>query len=113
MKRFNSYTENTLVYRPEKCINCGACTEVCPHGVFSKGEKKPLLSAKENCMECGACMLNCPVDAISVESGAGCAYGLMMAAITGNSQCECGENNANFSPGEKEEDTCKKSCCGK
>lgn len=110
---FNSYTENTLEYKQELCINCGKCSEVCPHGVFSSGEKTAVIFAKENCMECGACMLNCPVNAISVESGAGCAYGLMMAAITGNPGCECGGNNANFSSGEKDTDNCKESCCGK
>ena len=111
---FNSYTENTLLYKQELCINCGACIEVCPHGVFSKGQKTAFLSEPKNCMECGGCMLNCPKNAIYVESGAGCAWGLMIGAITGNTKCDCSGHNANFSntnPDISDENSNDSPCC--
>ena len=32
-------------------------------------------------MECGACALNCPVQAIEVQSGVGCAWAMISAAL--------------------------------
>lgn len=87
---FNSYTETTLEYDEKLCINCGMCSTVCPHGVFSGGADKALLVNAIACMECGACQLNCPVNAIKVESGVGCAYAMMWSAITGKKEVTCG-----------------------
>jgi NAD-dependent dihydropyrimidine dehydrogenase PreA subunit len=93
---FNSYKENTLKYYPEKCINCLMCTNVCPHGVFTDGEKQVMLTKPELCMECGACAGNCPVQAIGVQSGVGCAWAMISAALKGKDMdseaCCCGEN---------------------
>lgn len=101
---------NTLRYSPELCTGCGRCAEVCPHGVFlapdhrlkrlalAKGRSNGLVAAlvrPEACMECGACQLNCPSEAISVDSGVGCAYALIRAALLG-----------------KKEATCDTGCCG-
>ncbi|KQC04979.1 MAG: 4Fe-4S ferredoxin [Methanoculleus sp. SDB] len=87
---FDSYTENTLLYFPERCINCGKCSTVCPHGVFAAGEGCAVLARRESCMECGACMINCPVQAITVESGVGCAQAMIHAALTGGEEtCGC------------------------
>ncbi|WP_340818321.1 mercury methylation ferredoxin HgcB [Methanolobus sp. WCC4] len=96
---FNSYKENTLQYYPEKCINCLMCTKVCPHGVFTEGEKGKghvELTRPEKCMECGACAGNCPVEAIEVESGVGCAWAMIGAALKGKDMDSdavcCGED---------------------
>jgi len=86
---FNSYMINTLRYDSTLCINCGMCSTVCPHGVFSAGKKAAQLRYAQACMECGACQLNCPTGAIMVESGVGCAYAMMRAAIKGQKECEC------------------------
>lgn len=90
---FNSYSKNTLAYDESKCINCGMCSLVCPHGVFSEGGKKAVLKQPEVCMECGACQLNCPTDAIAVDSGVGCAAAMIMAALKGKkleeASCSC------------------------
>ena len=67
----------TLECDMDKCIGCGMCTQVCPHGVFTIEEKKAVMSARNLCMECGACMRNCPVSAISVEAGEGCVRGVI------------------------------------
>jgi hypothetical protein len=41
-------------------------------------------------MECGACQLNCPFDAVTVDSGVGCAAAMMWAAVTGKELPSCG-----------------------
>ncbi len=80
---FDSYRENTLRYYPERCINCRRCTQVCPHAVFAEGEKQARLASPSDCMECGACALNCPTQAIEVQSGVGCAWAMINAALRG------------------------------
>jgi MinD superfamily P-loop ATPase len=69
------------------------CSAVCPHGVFAPGEETARLARPEACMECGACAMNCPTAAIEVESGVGCAYALMLAALRGRDEschtCGC------------------------
>lgn len=99
---FNSYQENTLRYDQEKCINCRRCTEVCPHGVFAEGTEHIEKRFPERCMECGACALNCPVKAIEVQSGVGCAWAMISAALRGKDmdscECSCGGDTG--------------SCCG-
>jgi NAD-dependent dihydropyrimidine dehydrogenase PreA subunit len=87
---FNSYLSNTLRFYEEKCTNCGTCSKVCPHGVFEAGERKAALANPQDCMECGACQLNCPSDAITVESGVGCAYAMIISALKGKKEVECG-----------------------
>jgi ferredoxin len=90
----DSYAENTLRYHQELCINCRRCTEVCPHQVFVAGKKFAVLAEPRACMECGACAVNCPVQAIEVESGVGCAWAMIGAAIRGkdmdSGECSCG-----------------------
>lgn len=89
---FDSYATTTLRYHRDRCINCGRCSEVCPHGVFIAGDEKAELILPESCMECGACAGNCPVDAIDVDSGVGCAWAMISAALRGKDmdQCSCG-----------------------
>jgi NAD-dependent dihydropyrimidine dehydrogenase PreA subunit len=84
--------ENTLRYDPDRCVGCGACSAVCPHGVFSQNGGVAELSSPEACMECGACQLNCPSGAILVDSGVGCAYLMMKQALLGEKNttaCSC------------------------
>jgi ferredoxin len=78
MKGF-SYLQHvaTVKLDRETCIGCGMCSEVCPHQVFEVKEKKAGFVSFNSCMECGACAVNCPVSAIRVESGVGCASGMI------------------------------------
>lgn len=81
---------NTLQYDDSRCINCGMCTVVCPHGVFTPGEGVATLLRPASCMECGACQRNCPTGAIQVESGVGCAAAMIWAALRGEkAQAAC------------------------
>ncbi len=105
---FNSYLVNTLEYNEGKCINCGMCSTVCPHGVFEPGDKKAVLANPAACMECGACQLNCPANAIKVESGVGCAYAMIASALRGQKEVTCG---CGCGPADEEKHS-EESACG-
>jgi NAD-dependent dihydropyrimidine dehydrogenase PreA subunit len=80
----------TLTYADEKCIGCGRCADVCPHGVFDVADGKAQITDRDLCMECGACALNCPAGAIGVNAGAGCAAAIIYSWITGKEPtCGC------------------------
>jgi len=87
-----TYLKNvvTLELNADKCIGCGMCEIVCPHRVFGIEARKAVMRDKDACMECGACALNCPVQAITVESGVGCAEAIIRGALTGSEpSCDC------------------------
>ena len=87
-----TYLENvvSLSFNEEKCVGCGRCEEVCPHGVFNVTDKKARIVEKDMCMECGACAMNCPANAIGVNAGVGCAAAFMQGWITGSEPiCDC------------------------
>ena len=111
---FDSYTETSLKYYPELCINCNRCTQVCPHAVFAEGKDHVELVKPASCMECGACALNCPVQAISVQSGVGCAWAMIHAALRGKNmdsgECSCGGTESTCC-GQSQEPSC--GCEGK
>ncbi len=80
----------TLDLDVAKCVGCERCVEVCPHGVFAIEDRKVRLIDRDSCMECGACQKNCPVEAISVESGVGCAQGVINGLLRGTEpDCDC------------------------
>ena len=81
----------TLDLNPDKCIGCGMCLEVCPHGVFRLDAGKVRIQDRDGCMECGACAKNCPVAAVTVKAGAGCAYAIVKGKLSGKEPC-CGES---------------------
>lgn len=73
------------------CIGCGACVEVCPHGVFVLGGTKARIADRGLCMECGACARNCPVAALTVKTGVGCAAAIISGKLRGTTPaCGCG-----------------------
>lgn len=86
----STYKQNTLDYDVSLCRGCGMCLSVCPHGVFTMSDGKARVERSENCMECGACVLNCPDNAISVDSGVGCATAMIIASLTGKKEISCG-----------------------
>ena len=70
------------VWDKEKCISCGLCNIVCPHGVIRpliipENEGKKLDDGKNHyylaiseydCTGCGLCIKNCPTNALSFNS---------------------------------------------
>jgi len=119
------YLENvvTLQLDAEACNCCGMCAIVCPHEVFEIEDRKAVITDQNACIECGACAINCPVNAIRVQTGAGCATGVLLGAI--GKGCEC-SSSCGVSPsvtGSTQTDCCgartespkagnDKSCCG-
>ena len=86
---FNAYQVNTLSYDPTLCNGCALCVAVCPHAVFEMNNRKAYLVNQVACMECGACQKNCITNAITVESGVGCASAMIRAALLGKQEVEC------------------------
>ena len=86
-----SYLKNvvTLEVEGEKCVGCGMCLAVCPHAVFEMDGREAVLVRPSACMECGACQKNCIKNAISVESGVGCASAMIRAALSGKKEVTC------------------------
>jgi NAD-dependent dihydropyrimidine dehydrogenase PreA subunit len=78
----------TLMLDEKKCVGCGICLTVCPHGIFYLNERHARISNRDACMECGACAKNCPVEAISVKTGVGCAIAFINSFL-GRSDSSC------------------------
>lgn len=53
-----------------KCANCGACSNLCPHGAITVDGNgmfyKPVVD-KTKCIDCGLCTVRCPVNTDSVS----------------------------------------------
>jgi NAD-dependent dihydropyrimidine dehydrogenase PreA subunit len=80
----------TLSLSEDKCTGCGMCVKVCPHEVFELSHRKAVIARRDFCMECGACALNCPYQAISVNTGVGCAAGIINGILKGTEPtCDC------------------------
>jgi NAD-dependent dihydropyrimidine dehydrogenase PreA subunit len=80
----------TLQLDVKVCNGCGMCVTVCPHAVFDIKDRKAIIADRDACIECGACAINCPVNAIRVQTGAGCAAGILLSAIGKGSCCSIG-----------------------
>jgi NAD-dependent dihydropyrimidine dehydrogenase PreA subunit len=85
----------TLELCEESCNGCGMCIKVCPHEVFELSGKKAHIVRRDYCMECGACALNCQHGAIKVNSGVGCAAGIINGILRNTEpSCDCGGSNS-------------------
>jgi NAD-dependent dihydropyrimidine dehydrogenase PreA subunit len=78
----------TLKLRPELCVGCGTCLDVCPRAVFARDNGKVAIVNRDACIECGACKTNCAAEALSVRAGVGCANALINAAL-GRTSAPC------------------------
>ena len=80
----------TLVLNVELCVGCGACTQVCPHGVLAVEDRRARIVDLNGCMECGACAMNCPTAAVTVTPGVGCTAYIIQSWIKGKDKASCG-----------------------
>lgn len=102
----------TLKLHEDKCIGCGMCLEVCPHAVIAmNGSGRAWIRNRDACMECGACSRNCPVDAISVQSGVGCAAAVINDMLGRDSAPCCGAQGCTIESCGQTEKQQKTSCC--
>ena len=53
-----------LLFYSKKCMGCGACVEVCPHGAQMLGEGRFI--DRTACVGCGACAERCPTGALEL-----------------------------------------------
>lgn len=95
----------TLQLDENKCTGCGMCLDVCPHAVFKINNFHAVIQNRDACMECGACRRNCPVEAVTVQSGVGCAAAVINSLLgrTGG-ECCCNIESGNTATG-------KQGCC--
>lgn len=84
----------TLALDRTKCTGCSICLDVCPHFVLAMQDKAIVIRDRDACMECGACARNCPFNAITVQSGVGCAAAIIRGALTGTEPtCDCSDSS--------------------
>jgi NAD-dependent dihydropyrimidine dehydrogenase PreA subunit len=91
------YLKNTVTLELDlaRCNGCRMCLNVCPHAVFEAYDGKIRITDRDMCMECGACALNCPEDALTVDSGVGCASAFISGAIRGTEpSCDCSDDTS-------------------
>lgn len=79
----------TLQFDGDKCTGCGMCVTVCPHGVFALSNGRATVADRDACMECGACAMNCAAQAISVQTGVGCATAVINSLLGKESSSCC------------------------
>lgn len=90
MQNFRYLTNvSTLELNTQKCVGCGQCTQVCPHGVLKLANGKAQIVDLDGCMECGACAHNCPVQALELTPGVGCATLIIQKWLKRNNQSTC------------------------
>jgi len=72
------------VINEENCIECGSCVNYCKHGVYEKGQDKPVVVNPEGCIEgCHGCQSICPAEAITY-------FGDNGEKPSGSCGCGCG-----------------------
>ena len=98
----------TLELDEVKCIGCGMCIQVCPHAVLSmNGIGRVEIQNPDACMECGACSRNCPTEALTVESGVGCAAAVINTMLGRESTSCC----CTIDPKQESKPEGKARCC--
>jgi ferredoxin len=60
----------SLMFREDECVNCGACTGVCFSGCLTMGAPDWKLKVDRNeCIACGLCVAACPLGLFSLKFG--------------------------------------------
>ena len=55
-----------LSFHEKKCLNCGRCFDLCPHGVHISHEGKHIIK-RDICKACGLCVELCPSEALEMS----------------------------------------------
>lgn len=65
-----------VVFDLELCSSCSICTSVCPAGIISEEEGKPVIrpGLEISCIRCGHCEAHCPENAVSVDYPGASSY---------------------------------------
>ena len=73
----------------DKCVKCGACVGMCPHGVYNKEKApRPIVVNPEDCVQgCKGCGSICPADAIAY-------FGDMLESAQGGCGCGCEDGSS-------------------
>lgn len=66
---FLKKSEQSFIVVADRCIGCGICTDVCPHGNYQLTSKGA--TTKGDCEFCFACIQNCPQRAIQFNKESG------------------------------------------
>jgi pyruvate formate lyase activating enzyme len=53
---------NEIILRPDRCIRCGVCIDVCAHHAVAAGDGQPVTD-RALCTRCGECVPHCYADA--------------------------------------------------
>lgn len=73
-----NYLKNTYVsvdplkqeisWKEEKCVQCGACTSLCPtNALYMLRPEMNVSFDEEKCIVCGMCVKTCPAKAVAVK----------------------------------------------
>ncbi len=62
-KKYNKF----IIRDEEECVDCGACTAVCPSGALTMNKQDELQFDKDKCLVCELCIKACPIGVIDVE----------------------------------------------
>jgi ferredoxin len=58
-----------IIHNEEKCVDCGACTSVCPTGaVHIEAPNWELSFETSKCVRCRQCVPACPMRAINIDA---------------------------------------------
>lgn len=57
----------SIIRQEDVCIDCGACTAVCPSSALTMDADNKLQFDKEKCLVCELCIKACPLKIISTE----------------------------------------------
>jgi ferredoxin len=58
--------DHGVSYDESECVDCGACTSICPREVFSFDAEWKLRLDEERCILCGKCVDACPHRALTL-----------------------------------------------